>query len=121
MNERDTRIKERLEAALTLLNTQFMHLDFTPQSWANQSKVSVAYFSRFLREQTGKPASVHLRDKRLAHAKELLADAEKTITSIAAASGFNDNNYFSRKFKEIEGVSPSEWREAYTKKGNLEP
>jgi AraC-like DNA-binding protein len=83
-----------------------LNLDFTTKTWVNQSNVSVAYLSRLLREQTGKPASVHLRDKRLACAKELLAETDDLITSIAMASGFNDNNYFSRKFKECEGVSP---------------
>jgi two-component system, response regulator YesN len=121
MDERDTLIKERLEMVLNNLNTHYLKLDFTTKTWANQSNVSVAYLSRFLREQTGKPASVHLSEKRLARAKELLIDTENKILSIAMASGFNDNNYFSRVFKKNEGVSPTEWREAYTKKGKLEP
>jgi AraC-like DNA-binding protein len=119
MDERDALNKERLKIAMDNLDVHYLRLDFTPQTWANQSNVSVAYFSRFLREQTGKPASVHLRDKRVARAKELLADTNDSIISIAMASGFNDNNYFSRKFKECEGISPTEWREQYTKKGKF--
>jgi AraC-like DNA-binding protein len=118
MDERDALNKERLKMVLDNLEAHYLRLDFTTQTWANQSNVSVAYLSRFLREQTGKPASVHLRDKRVARAKELLADTNDSIISIATASGFNDNNYFSRKFKECEGVSPTEWREKYAKIGN---
>jgi AraC-like DNA-binding protein len=118
MNERDTLNKERLKMVLDNLDAHYLTLDFTTKIWANKSKVSVAYLSRFLREQTGKPASVHLSEKRLAHAKKLLMGSENTIIKIALESGFNDNNYFSRKFKECEGISPTEWREAYTKNGN---
>jgi two-component system, response regulator YesN len=119
MNEADPTDDDRLQTVLNTLNAQFLNLDFTPKTWANQLNVSVPYLSRLLREQTGKPASVHLRDKRLARAKELLDNAEMTITNIAAASGFNDNNYFSRKFKGCEGISPTEWREQYTKQGKF--
>jgi AraC-like DNA-binding protein len=113
MNDVNSPNDDRLQKALNSLNTQFQNLDFTPKTWANQLNVSVAYLSRLLREQTGKPASVHLRDKRLAHAKQLLMDTENTIIDIATASGFNDGNYFSRIFKKNEGISPTEWREAY--------
>jgi two-component system, response regulator YesN len=119
MNELNVPNDDRLQKALSILDTRYMNLDFTPQTWANQLAISVAYLSRLLREQTGKPASVHLRNKRLERAKELLIKAENNIGDIATTCGFNDNNYFSRKFKEYEGLSPTEWQEQYTKKGNF--
>jgi AraC-like DNA-binding protein len=119
MNEVNPPNTDRLQTVLNSLNSHYLTLDFTTKTWANQLNMSEAYLSRFLREQTGKPASAHLRDKRMARAKGLLADTNDSIISIATASGFNDNNYFSRKFKECEGVSPTEWRELYTKKGKF--
>lgn len=119
MNEPNPAKDTRLDEVLNRLDTQFQNPDFTLDTWATQSNISVPYLSRLLREQTEKPASVHLSEKRLDHAKELLKASEDTIKDIANASGFEDNNYFSRKFKQSEGVSPTEWRDTYTKKGNL--
>jgi|GEM_PF-6635919 two-component system, response regulator YesN len=44
-------------------------------------------------------------------AKELLEDASLSIKEICTMSGYSDPNYFSRIFKKIENVTPSEFRE----------
>jgi AraC-like DNA-binding protein len=47
---------------------------------------------------------------RLNKAKELLRIADTSIASIAFECGFNDPAYFSRAFKQENGVTPQEWR-----------
>ena len=39
-------------------------------------------------------------------ARQLLNDTDMTLKNIASAIGYNDVSYFSRTFKEHEGVSP---------------
>lgn len=36
-----------------------------------------------------------------------------TMDEIAAAVGMGDANYFSRAFRKVEGVSPSEYRKQW--------
>jgi AraC family transcriptional regulator len=43
-------------------------------------------------------------------AKELLATTRLSLTEIALDSGFADHSHFSRRFHEITGVAPREFR-----------
>ena len=36
-----------------------------------------------------------------------------SVDEIGSRVGMNDANYFSRAFKKIEGISPSEYRKAW--------
>lgn len=47
---------------------------------------------------------------RIEKAKELLRDPRNNVADIALATGFEDPSYFSRVFREIEGISPSDYR-----------
>src|SRR5580692_146497 len=49
-----------------------------------------------------------LRLKRAAH--QLIVDKEKSIIEIAMNAGFESHEAFTRAFKQICGVSPSEFR-----------
>lgn len=48
--------------------------------------------------------------KKMTLARQLLNDTDMTLKNIASAIGYNDVSYFSRTFKEHEGVSPSAYR-----------
>jgi AraC family L-rhamnose operon transcriptional activator RhaR/AraC family L-rhamnose operon regulatory protein RhaS len=52
----------------------------------------------------------HVIRVRIAHAAELLRQPGVRITDVAFESGFTDSNYFTRQFKKVMGVSPSEYR-----------
>jgi LacI family transcriptional regulator len=49
---------------------------------------------------------------RLAQARRLLKDSDKTIEAVAEESGFGAPGRFHAAFKEAEGLSPGEWRRA---------
>lgn len=49
----------------------------------------------------------YLIEYRLARAAELLASTEKSVAAVAAETGFESAAYFSRKFKQHYGISPS--------------
>lgn len=55
----------------------------------------------------------YLALKRLAHARELLAQtSERPVSSIAFASGFESLATFYRSFRNTVGVSPMDYRQA---------
>jgi AraC-like DNA-binding protein len=52
----------------------------------------------------------YLNYYRLSKAKKWLAETNETIEAIAKRAGIEDGAYFSRLFKKIEGVTPTEYR-----------
>ncbi len=57
------------------------------------------------------PGQYHLR-VRIAKACTLLRDGSLNVTEVAYRVGFNDSNYFTRQFRKVLSVSPSEYRRA---------
>jgi AraC-like DNA-binding protein len=52
----------------------------------------------------------YLLSCRVAHARALLESTDLSVTEIARRSGFNDSNYFTRKFRERAGAAPRAYR-----------
>lgn len=52
---------------------------------------------------------------RLAQVRALLERGERSITEIAAETGFCDGSHLTRVFRAAEGVTPEEWRRAKRK------
>ena len=48
--------------------------------------------------------------KRIGKAKQLLQDGEMAICDVQSACGFDSPSYFSKVFKDVVGVSPSEFK-----------
>lgn len=69
------------------------------------------YFSQVFKDEIGLPPRQYLLRIRLNHAKRLLAETEMAVGDIARECGFRTVTYFSRAFREAEGITPSEFRE----------
>ncbi len=64
---------------------------------------------RRLREHTDQSPTVLLRELRLDEAARLLREGAGTVSEVAYAVGFQSISYFSRRFKERFGTSPSQY------------
>jgi two-component system response regulator YesN len=71
--------------------------------------VSQTYISRMFRKYTGQSFTNYLTLLRIEKAKSLLAKKDILIKDAAALTGFTDQFYFSRVFRSVTGLSPSEW------------
>ena len=71
------------------------------------------YLTRVFKEQFGISITSYLKTVRITHAKQLLRFSDMTVEEIGYESGIGALNYFSRVFKEVEGVSPSVYREQW--------
>jgi AraC-like DNA-binding protein len=67
-------------------------------------------FARAFQAATGSAPIAYLGNLRLARATALLRRYDETVTSVAYKVGFNDSNYFTRRFHERFGVTPSGYR-----------
>jgi YesN/AraC family two-component response regulator len=69
--------------------------------------------SRYFTEQFGISLSDYILKVRINHAKRLLRFSDKDFETIAKECGFKDSPYFSRKFKQSEGISPSAYKKMW--------
>ena len=93
-------IKSKSDEALTL------------RTLSKKLGYSEFYISRKFRTISGMKLRDYLRYRRLAFALKDVRDTDKGILEIAMDYGFSSNEAFTRAFKEIYGLSPSEYRKA---------
>ncbi len=71
------------------------------------------YLMRRFRQQYGTTIGSYLLHARIGAAKRLLRFSDVTLEEAGARVGIPDANYFSRIFKKIEGVTPSQYRKSW--------
>lgn len=95
-----------IEQAVNYVQDNF-HMPITLTETAKRFSVSPEHFSRMFKKETGFGFCKYLNSVRLQQAEKILKETKNpNITKIAADCGFDDSNYFSKKFKEMYGVSP---------------
>jgi LacI family transcriptional regulator len=67
---------------------------------------------RFVR-LIGRTPAAEIRRVRIDEAKRLLVDSDRTIAAIGRASGFGNQELFSRVFRRSVGLTPSQFREQH--------
>ncbi len=72
--------------------------------------ISENHFCRLFKKTVGISAIDYINEYRVSKAEILLRTTDLAITQIASAVGFEDANYFSRVFKRIKQLSPSQYR-----------
>jgi len=77
---------------------------------AEMCHMSLRNFQRVFKKATGQSPIDFLIHIRLQKSKLLLRESDLQITDIAYKSGFNEYNYYSRKFKKSMGVTPLKYR-----------
>ena len=83
------------------------------ESVASHFFIDKHYLARLFKEQYGMTLVTYLQQVRITHAKRMLRFTDKSIEEIGLECGIGDLNYFSRVFKKLEGVSPSEFRRVW--------
>jgi AraC-like DNA-binding protein len=78
---------------------------------AELAGLSRAHFSRQFATATGETPADFLLQENLRHAARLLgSEPAPSIRDVAAQAGFADANYFSKAFRRVFGVAPTEFR-----------
>lgn len=85
----------------------------TLQELCGAMEVSQPYLSRLFRKFKNQSFIEYLNDIRINEAKRLMAEyPEMLLKDVAALVGYNDPYYFSRIFKSVTGLAPSEYKSA---------
>lgn len=108
--ESRTRELERMAPVFHEIDSRYDER-LTVQELADLVGLSRYHFSRLFKQLTDKSLIEYINLVRVNKSESLLRDNRLTISEIALRSGFNDIYYYSRTFKKLKRMSPTEWRE----------
>ncbi len=87
--------------------------DFSLKEVADLTNMTPNAFCRYFKQRTNKTFFQFLIEVRIENACRLLSrESDITISETAYQSGFKNLSNFNRKFKEIKGTTPSEYRKS---------
>ena len=71
---------------------------------------SKSYLSTLFREQSGETLAAYATRVKIDRAKQMIRDGNKNFTEISDALSFDNPQYFSRVFKRVTGMTPTEFK-----------
>ena len=96
------RVRDYIEAHLSE--------DLSVEMLANQAFLSPFHFARAFKAATGTAPHRYLTDRRIEHAKSLIAEGRLPLVEIADVCGFSSQAHLTRWFKRIVGTTPGAYR-----------
>jgi len=97
------RIKELVHAK--------MEDDLSLDEMAQSVGLSTAHFARMFRKSTGETPHQFVLRQRLERAKAMLRAPDARVLDVAVACGFKTQQHFAQVFRDVWGVSPTEYRQ----------
>jgi AraC family transcriptional regulator len=99
------RIKELVDAT--------MEDDLSLDEMAHSVGLSTAHFARMFRKSTGETPHQFVRRQRVERAKAILRAPDTRVLDVAVACGFKTQQHFAQVFRDVCGVSPTEYRQDF--------
>jgi two-component system response regulator YesN len=84
----------------------------TLEDVASNVYLSPAYFSKVFKRETNITFNNYLNRIRIEMSKSLLSDDSIPLAEVSYLVGYEEQSYFSKVFKKIEGVAPGSYRKA---------
>ncbi|MCE5341249.1 MAG: PocR ligand-binding domain-containing protein [Planctomycetaceae bacterium] len=111
----DKRRVSQIKPATDFISQHFNE-QITLEDVAHSAHLSVSRLSHIFKEQTGLTIVDYITKSRIEYAKELLISTNKNCTEICFDTGYNNQSYFTRTFKEVTGMTPRQFREMNRRK-----
>jgi AraC-like DNA-binding protein len=93
---------------------QYLHLNIenhvSLEQLSKDLGISMGYASDTFKKHTGTTLMMYAKSLKIERAKVLLSGTDKSILDISITLGFYDQSHFSRIFKSLTGVSPTDYR-----------
>jgi AraC family transcriptional regulator len=87
-----------------------MEEELSLDEMAESVGLSTAHFARMFRKSTGQTPHQFVLRQRLERAKTLLRAPDARVLDVAVACGFKTQQHFAQVFRDLWGVSPTEYR-----------
>ena len=102
--------QERIESIYQYVQDNYQE-SITLETIASVANMTVPSFCRYFKKQTNLTFTQFVNEFRIKQACHLLRKPELTILAVSQESGFNNLSHFNKLFKEITGLTPSDYRE----------
>jgi AraC family transcriptional regulator len=93
---------------------EFVHAnmgdDLSLDEMAQSVGLSTAHFARMFRKSTGETPHQFVLRQKLERAKAMLRDRATRVLDVAVACGFKTQQHFAQVFRDVCGISPTEYR-----------
>jgi two-component system, response regulator YesN len=98
---------------IKLVNRNYQNKNLAIKDLADQLFLTPNYLCLLFKKETGKTINQYITEIRIEKAKEFLKDRRTKLYEVAELVGYSDVNYFSKIFKKMVSLNPSEFREKY--------
>ncbi len=105
-----------LERVIKVVNAHLSDSGLTTDLIAKEVGLSRVHLYRKLKELTNQSARDYVRNIRLTKAAELLAQKKMAVSEVANLVGFSNANNFATAFRELFGVTPTQYMEQHMEK-----
>ena len=104
---------DEIEQAVSYMEEHYSDPEISMTAIADSLELSTTRFSLAFKEKKGMPPLEYLTLLRVEHAKTLLADTDLAIRDISAQVGYYDPGSFIRRFKQVVGETPLQYRRSH--------
>jgi AraC-like DNA-binding protein len=104
-------IPEGIQKARIFIMQSYRYPDITLDEIADEANLSIDHFGRQFKKYLGETPVAFLNRIRIERASLLPEQRDLRINEIARECGFDDPLYFSRVFKKVRGIPPTEFRD----------
>lgn len=108
--------REKKLNCLILMATDYIknnyRKDITLEEVSKEVNISPHYFSKLFKNEMGENFIDYLTNLRIHTAKEIMKNSLISVKEICYEIGYGDPNYFSRIFKKVVGLTPTEYRDS---------
>lgn len=108
--ELSSRDRDFLNRLTSIIHSHLADKDLNADFIADKMCMSRTQLNRKIRSIADYTATTYILQIRMEKAKRLLASTEQAIGDIATTCGFEDTSYFTRVFKQMFNVTPSQYR-----------
>lgn len=98
-----------MKRVMKVINENMDNSDLSVEIIADKVGISRVHFYRKMKDLTGQAPRDFVKYVRLKEAARLLSEKKLDITGVSIATGFKSLSAFSTNFKQLYGLSPTEW------------
>jgi len=113
-DERELSRSHVMQRALFYIGQNYKE-ELSMEQSAEYVNLSPHYFSKLFKQHAGENFIDYVTRLRINEAKRLIAEERLSLKEICYEVGYKDPNYFSRVFKKVSGITPSEYRQEFEK------
>lgn len=109
----DNKSKEITDSIIKFVDENYKDLNFSLETLAIQFNLSLSYLSIFFKESTGQTFTDYIAKLRIEEFMHQLINTDLPIKQIVHDIGYIDESNFIRKFRNLKGITPGEYRKIF--------